>query len=142
MSKVNYKVNKDVGLVVATMDDVRYDAACVINKCYGGEKIGADEVLELSKAGIVIPEMEENTIRNKFVGVAKCHEEDSFDETTGMDIARRRMLIKYNKEKLAIVQAHIDRIEEILDKLEDYEDKIYDKLEELEDELEDIVDND
>lgn len=137
---VKYHVDAENGIVVASLEGVEYDAACVINKYLGGSKMSVDEVKELKKQGANIAIFEDNRIKNKYVGVARCHADDTFDEEKGKEIARKRMLIKYNKDKSEVICRNLYELSLLMENLERADDKIWDRIEDLDSEIDAIAD--
>lgn len=85
--KIKYYVSKDKTMVCATPS---------VNSKYAE---GIDE--EIADALIAMKRLSKSNITidcSKIVGKAKLHPEDSYDEQTGKDIAKERLLVKYNKE--------------------------------------------
>lgn len=67
-------------------------------------------------------------IADKFVGKAKCNPLDTWDEQTGMDIARERALRKFNRAFNRELTDVIVRLEDLVPELDSlYKDEFYDE---------------
>lgn len=87
---IKYYVNEKKRMVVAVLGGV-------------DENVSEDALIYYFKnCGRFIREIAYNQsfyIKNKYVGVAKCHPDDAFDVETGKEIAKAKCLSKYYRDR-------------------------------------------
>ena len=85
-------INEEKRTVVVLFEVYNDDLGNIISK----------EVTKHSNESIsLLPEFCDCYIVDNFRGIAKCHQKDKFDETTGIRIAKARARIKYLEAKAA-----------------------------------------
>jgi hypothetical protein len=84
---IKYYVDEPKRTVAAVLEDCELDAVDVISRKIGyiNEYLSSD--LSVDKY----------TLPKRFVGIAKCDPRDTFNETEGKKIAKKRCLDKYHK---------------------------------------------
>lgn len=94
MHEINYYVNKEKGVVVCKITNVR----CSVHE-------------EMKKKGIGFPPPMVcellNIIPDEYVGKAKCSGDDVFDENTGRSIAYKRAVRKMSRAKKKFMDTFI-----------------------------------
>lgn len=103
-----YIVKPEEKIVIAVMEGtkeepVRYDAINFIKRH--------------SDFGNIVELYRKYRIRDRYVGIAKCHDQDDFDEEFGKELAKRRALSKHHKDFAKKVRAfigEIDRTREVI----------------------------
>lgn len=125
MSKsIKYFINEKEKVVVAVMEDTTFDV----------------ENLLFSKR-VALPSIfydkEAYWLKDKYVGIARCHEDDEFDLFLGKEIAKKRLLFNYYEDftkKLYRYKKDVnERIENICRKPCAHLDNIVNNMVELED---------
>lgn len=101
---IKYSVNKE-----------KRTCACYLENCENEltDSLPSDKLFVLNALG-VLP-----TIKNRYVGVAKCAQKDDFDEDFGKTLARNRMLRKYYKDCIDAyynVRGELSTLEDFLTK--------------------------
>ena len=125
MSKsIKYFINEKEKVVVAVMEDTTFDV----------------ENLLFSKR-VALPSIfydkEAYWLKDKYVGIARCHKDDEFDLFLGKEIAKKRLLFNYYEDftkKLYRYKKDVnERIENICRKPCAHLDNIVNNMVELED---------
>ena len=55
------------------------------------------------------------TLKDKYIGIAKCTQEDTFDEEYGRQLARKRMLRQYYKDKAEVYRTIYKKVNDTAD---------------------------
>ena len=85
-SDIKYAINKEKGIIVAYVTNTKYDACRLIEKMVEGRLFNVNY-----KGGTT------TLIPNRFFGKTTCSTEDTFDVKFGKDLAKEKLLIKYNR---------------------------------------------
>lgn len=96
-SEAIYKVNRQNDVCTAIICDCELDA---LNEFY-----------KQTQFDVALKKPELFLMDNKFVGTARCSEEDEFDERIGKNLAFQRAYAKYIKQKKNIMLNIADYIE-------------------------------
>lgn len=134
MSKaIKYYVNHENGAVVAKLEDMRHE------NC---EMFAHFNPFDLGGFGNLSDEMIRyiNTFPDSYVGMAKCHPRDNFDEEYGKELARARLLVKVNNAKAKIMHHYMKQIDEIKDSATKVENHYLNRAFIQEKKIEDILD--
>lgn len=86
---VKYVVDTEARTVTATLEDCHDDVVKTFNRRLGDSVFNKEDTFYKAAQ-----------IPNTFVGVAKCHPDDTFDEEEGKQLAKKRLLDNYHKVKL------------------------------------------
>ena len=89
---IRYIVNEEDRVVVAILSNCRYDAVHAANVWTGYHTWD-----NRNRIDVGVSRDNKYLIPDKFTGIAKCSNEDIWDEETGKKIARDRVLNKYHK---------------------------------------------
>ena len=97
-----YIVKPEEKIVIAIMkgtkeEPVRYDAINFIRRH--------------SKTGNIVDLYRKYQIKDRYVGVARCHDQDNFDEEFGKELAKRRALSKHHRDFAKQVRAFIGEMD-------------------------------
>lgn len=104
---IRYMVDETKGIVMATLNNCKYNAIDTANNWTGCRRIDRRNVETR------INENKKYLIPNKFIGVAQCSPEDEWNEEVGKQIARDRLLNKYhNSLNKALKKINADIITE------------------------------
>lgn len=101
-SDIKYYINKEKGVVVATSNIAKYDVE--------------DEICSLidkSSANITLP----NEAPHKITAKAKLSNADKYSDEKGKNIARRRLLIKYYKERIKTITTYLKVYEDLVTRI-------------------------
>lgn len=113
---IKYVVDAKARTVTATLEDCHDDVVKTFNRRVGYPLI--QEGTTLHKAA---------QIDDTFVGVARCHPDDTFDETEGKRRAKKRLLDRQHRAKveaeLRLID-HLGLLMEHVDCMIDHEDEI------------------
>ena len=90
-TKVEYKVHPEHGIVIATICGCRADAIAYFNKQF---LVQTTSQLELDYFWNW--DVKKAAMPDSFKAIARCHEEDTFDEETGKRIALSKLTKKYH----------------------------------------------
>lgn len=86
MSKpIKYFVDAKERVVVAVMEDTTFDV----------ENLLFSKRVALTS---IVYDNEAYWLKNKYVGIARCHEDDEFDILLGKEIAKKRLLFNYYED--------------------------------------------
>lgn len=96
---IKYNVIEGQGKVVAKIEGNKYDVLNVIQKSFGDL--------------MVIGNPERYALKDVYKGVAKCHPEDVFSIEEGKDIAKARVLEKYNRDFTKKLMLFVDDMREL-----------------------------
>ena len=88
---IKYNVDRENGIVTATIDGCANDALNHVNR-------------RLKSAGFAVVETDKLKMKDAFTAKAKCHPDDEFNEDTGKEIARSRVLDKYHANRVDVLQ--------------------------------------
>ena len=112
-NRVQYKVIKEHGIVVAEIDCTKWDAIEEFNNrflAHSTDSLKID-IAKWNDEHFVMPKA--------FKAVAKCHEDDVFDENIGKRIALNKLIDKYERSKnnkLAHIMIAFDKTLKAMDK--------------------------
>lgn len=111
---IKYNINEKKGVVVAMIEQCEFDAIHKVMKRYPPLK-----EIELNDRTDVEDLYERFNLYDlrmphKFVGVAKCNDEDTFDEEVGVKLAGDRVKEKYNKTLNRLINNWVDKMEKQL----------------------------
>lgn len=127
--KIKYFVNEKKRVVVAVLEGDYIDLAA----CNLFEKNG---IANLTNDVYFNPK---NRMKNKYIGTARCHEDDEFDVEIGKELAKKRALVKYYRElceKVTYIKYDlIESIDKVLTKPIRHYVNLKEDLNELEEEL-------
>lgn len=106
---VNYKVDEKNRIVIASLKKERFDYESDINRhscAYLTTKEMADIIEKVAKNPIISAK-------------ARCSKDDVFDANTGKRIAYNRLLVKYARKKLKILDKYYAYQSNVLDDVND-----------------------
>jgi hypothetical protein len=106
-----YEVNKVTGEVKCTVENCKRDFMRITEKILSQYPERVSYFYKFIAAYHC-----ENHINDKYVGVAKCHPEDTFNEAYGKDLARTQAIIKREdafQKTLYKIYEDIDNLEEV-----------------------------
>ena len=92
--KGNYKmitVKEDTSVVKFTVDEANKRVVCVITGC---ANIPVKRINRYSKHIMTVNNTKRYKIADEYVGIAKCHEKDTFDVSIGKKIALTKAKMK------------------------------------------------
>lgn len=108
MEVEKYFVNKEKGICTCVLSDCEYDAIEEVEHIFGH-----------TCNSLIVKANKDYLIDYRYVGIAKCSPEDTFDEIFGKDLAFERAYVKYIKAKKRVsekicknVICKIGRVEE------------------------------
>ena len=87
---IKYNVDTEARTVTATLEGCHDDVVKTFNRRLGDSVLTKDD--NIYKAA---------QIPDTFIGMAKCHPDDTFDEEVGKQLAKERLLDNYHTAKLA-----------------------------------------
>lgn len=87
---IKYNVDAEARTVTATLEGCHDDVVKTFNRRLGDTVFNKEDTFYKA---FQIPDT--------FVGVAKCHPDDTFDEEKGKQLAKKRLFDNYHKTKLA-----------------------------------------
>ena len=96
---VHYNVIEDRKKVVASLTNCQDDAYYILRKHLPNGVI-------LDKNYVKMP--------STFKATAKCHPNDTFDADIGMEIARKRVVCKYNEALSRVLTNYVDSMDDYL----------------------------
>ena len=108
---VQYVVDKKNRVVIATIDDCRWDAVDKINKKFIHQATSKMEILPLS-SDMLMP--------NRFKAVARCCPEDEWDENVGKRLACERLTEKYEKSLNRRMARFMVDMDKVIDEMSKY----------------------
>ena len=109
--RITFKVIPENKVVVAEVCNTRFDAVHAFN----------NKFLEQSSASLYLRVYDDNNkfiMPDKFKAVARCHDEDEFNEEIGKNVALKKLVEKYNKslnKHLAHILVHTNKALESMD---------------------------
>ena len=106
---IKYYVNRDNGVVVAKLDNLRLENFKMCSSFFNLYDFWSLDTL-LGKINNYI-----NSFPDAYVGIARCYPGDVFDEDRGKELARARLLIKVNNTKAKIAHYVIKQLDEVKD---------------------------
>ncbi len=93
---IRYIVNEKDRIVVATLNDCAFDGLNTANSWLGCDCMKNTNTFANFRQKYLMP--------NKFTGIAKCSVNDEWNEETGKQIARDRLLNKYHNSLNKVLQ--------------------------------------
>ena len=109
--RVKYKVIEEHGIVIAEIKYTTWDAINEFNKRFMAHSTSKLELCGCFDEHFCMP--------NSFKAIAKCHEDDVFDENVGKRIALNKLIDKYERSKnnkFARIMLVFDKTLKALDK--------------------------
>lgn len=104
--KIRNVVNEAKRTCVVIISDCEYDVIRKARKVFQAN----DEIVLRGNPKLVLAD--------QYVGIAKCAPEDTFDEATGLELARERAYRQYNREYNKAITRIIDKLEDTACKLD------------------------
>lgn len=106
---IKYYVNRDNGVVVAKLDDLRLENSKMCSSFFN--------LCDFWSLGTIFDKTNNyiNSFPDAYVGIARCYPGDVFDEERGKELARARLLIKVNNTKAKIAHYVIKQLDEVKD---------------------------
>lgn len=132
VKSIKYYINHENGIVVAKLDDMRRENSEMCAHFSLFNFWGFDEFSDKMIRYI-------NTFPDSYVGMAKCHPGDNFDEERGKELARARLLVKVNNAKAKIMHHYMKQIDEIKDSITKVENHYLNRVSVQEKKIEDIL---
>lgn len=105
---IRYTVNEKKRCVTAVIDNAEMDAINLINKRSGGQ-------LCLFRPDLIM--------RGTYVARVTCHDSDTFDPEVGKEIAKARVLEKYDRDLKVVLnrfQHAVEMLQETSKSIDDY----------------------
>ena len=112
-TRVNYIIDEKNGVVVAEIDECRHDAIDELNNRF----------IPNVTSGIHVVWNYENPkfmMKNKYRAVAKCHEEDTWDEEFGKRVACAKLTDVYHRSMNKRLNLFVTKFSRIVDEVEAY----------------------
>lgn len=75
------------------------------------------DIVNKSRVPIAVVDPTKYRLPNVYHAVTSCMESDTFDEAKGMDIAKRKCLLKYNADKVEMIDQVLEDIEVVRERL-------------------------
>lgn len=113
---MTYYINKEKRTVVCKKTGCEFDIVNLIENISGCYTIPP----EMSVKDVLL--------NSTYTGIAKCNPEDKWDEEKGMEIARKRMLLKYYKDKEKKTETYENLFNEYLNRIQDYANRFSNKV--------------
>jgi hypothetical protein len=112
-TRVNYIVDETNGVVVAEIDGCRYDAIEELNNRF----------IPNVTSGIMVAWDFNNRkflMKDKYRAVAKCHEEDTWDEDFGKRVACAKLTDVYHRSMNKRFNLFVAKFSRIIEEVSDY----------------------
>lgn len=101
--KVYYNGKLTNGVTKATLNDTAFDVVDIIDR---------------SGVPVMVMDTDRYMLKDRYVAVTKCMTTDAFDEARGKDIAKRKVLHRYNEDKVDKIDAAIADLNVVIERLE------------------------
>ena len=123
---MTYYINKSKGTVVCKKTNCEFDIVDLMD--------------HISRNPCIPSEMsiKEVLLRKEYVGKAKCNPEDKWNEEIGMEIARKRMLVKYYADKAVKMEVYESLYNDYLLRIQEYTNRFARKTISVENKLKEI----
>lgn len=104
---IHYIVNEKERMVIALLKNTKRDAISAANVW-----TGADNWESKNRIDFVVHADKKYLMPDKFTGIARCDDEDEWNEEIGKQIARNRVLDKYHRSLNKVVRKINNDIQE------------------------------
>lgn len=108
--------NEIKGTTTAMVEDSEFDAMRHIDKVYNAQVGGAsNKCCAMCRPQIEVPRLEEAYMANKYVGTVTVREGDTFDKTTGENLAVKKAMDNHkNAFRKAIIRWQTAMLKDII----------------------------
>ena len=101
--KVLYNDRPTKGITKATLYETTYDVV---------------DIIERSRVPIMVADTTKYELQSQYSATTSCLENEEFDAEKGMDMAKRKVLRRYNSDKIAKIDLAIADLKVVIERLE------------------------
>ena len=102
-NKVLYNKRPTNGITKATLCDTAYDVVDIIDR---------------SKVPVMVSDTSRYELQDHYSATTSCLATDAFDAEKGKDMAKRKVLRRYNADKIAKIDLAIEDLKVVIERLE------------------------